>query len=75
MSENFYVRGDGTRCFYFSEPQLAQLCAQHGFVCLAMKMHERDVDNHKRQITMHRRWVQVRKQEGRGGAWCRCAGL
>ncbi|KAG1679635.1 hypothetical protein FOA52_006152 [Chlamydomonas sp. UWO 241] len=58
LAEDFYVRGDGTRCYYFSEDFLSALFGRHGLACDGMKMHEKDVDNHKRQITMHRRWLQ-----------------
>jgi len=59
LAENFYVRGDGTRCFYFEEEELAELFASLGFSCSSIKVHERDVMNHKRAITMRRRWVQA----------------
>ena len=59
LAENFYVRGDGTRCFYFEESELLKLFSDHGFACDNMKVHERNVENHKRAITMRRRWVQA----------------
>eukprot|EP00955_Chlamydomonas_euryale_P065357 359211-Chlamydomonas_euryale.AAC.11 len=59
LGENFYVRGDGTRCYYFDGAELPALFAPHGLLLSESKLHARDVDNHKRQITMHRRWVQA----------------
>ena len=64
LSDNFYLRGDGTRCFYFEERELVALFQGHGFSCCNLLMHERDVENRKNAITMHRRWVQVRSSGG-----------
>ena len=59
ISENFYTRGDQTRVFYFDEPKLSALFSSLGFSCSGrLFVHERDIDNHKESLTMHRRWIQ-----------------
>ncbi|XP_073305690.1 uncharacterized protein [Primulina huaijiensis] len=59
ISENFYVRGDGTRAFYFSVEFLENLFKESGF---NMKEHVlccKQVENRSRKIVMNRRWVQA----------------
>ncbi|XP_073130985.1 uncharacterized protein [Henckelia pumila] len=59
ISENFYVRGDGTRAFYFSVEFLENLFKGIGF---NMKEHVlccKQVENRSREIVMNRRWVQA----------------
>lgn len=59
ISENFYVRGDGTRAFYFSDGFLENLFKGNGF---SMKEHVlccKQVENRSKEIVMNRRWVQA----------------
>lgn len=58
ISESFYVRGDGTRVFYFSEIGLSDLFRREGFSCESIKIHEKRVENRGREIVMERRWIQ-----------------
>ncbi|CAN6456163.1 unnamed protein product [Victoria cruziana] len=58
ISENFYVRGDGTRAFYFSEDFLLDLFKQNGFTCKEVTIHCKQVENRSRRIVMNRRWIQ-----------------
>ncbi|KNA15218.1 hypothetical protein SOVF_100160 [Spinacia oleracea] len=58
ISENFYVRGDGTRAFYFSEECLRQLFEENGFVTEEIGIHCKQVENRSRELVMNRRWVQ-----------------
>ena len=58
ISENFYVRKDGTRAYYFSETVLQQLFREAGFDVEEIKMHKRVVRNRKEHADMHRRWAQ-----------------
>jgi len=58
LGENFYVRGDGTRCYYFQEGELQGLFGGHGLEQLGVSVHNKDVENRKRGIVMHRKWVQ-----------------
>lgn len=60
ISDNFYVRGDGTRAYFFSETELEGLFAEAGFEKVDLEMHKRVVKNRKEGTYMHRRWVQGR---------------
>ncbi|CAI5485483.1 unnamed protein product [Closterium sp. Naga37s-1] len=59
IADNFYVRGDGTRAYYFTEEALEALFAGAGMQCVNMGVCERTVTNRARQIDMHRRWIQA----------------
>ena len=39
ISDNFYVRKDGTRAYYFSEQVLRQIFQEAGFEAEEVKMH------------------------------------
>eukprot|EP00250_Pteridium_aquilinum_P035714 c9855_g1_i1 orf=108-1802(+) len=58
ISQNFYVRGDGTRAYYFTEPGLIDLFKAEGYSCVTVKIYEKTVENRAREITMDRRWIQ-----------------
>ncbi|KAH9327191.1 hypothetical protein KI387_007369, partial [Taxus chinensis] len=62
ISENFYVRGDGTRVFYFSEEALTSLFINDGFVSEKIEVHCKRIENRSRELVMDRRWIQ--------GAFC-----
>ncbi|XP_047325112.1 uncharacterized protein LOC124928904 [Impatiens glandulifera] len=59
LSENFYVRGDGTRAFYFSEEFLANLFEENGFDMKESNICCKQVENRSREIVMNRRWIQA----------------
>lgn len=59
LSERFYARGDGTRCYYFEPAELVGMFAAQGFVCESLVTHERDIENRKTEVHMHRRWLQA----------------
>lgn len=59
ISDNFYVRGDGTRAFYFSDEFLENLFEGNG---LSMEEHVlccKQVENRSKELVMNRRWVQA----------------
>lgn len=58
ISENFFVRGDGTRAFYFSEEFLKSLFQENGFITEECGVCCKQVENRSREIVMNRRWVQ-----------------
>jgi methyltransferase-like protein 6 len=60
ISENFYVRGDGTSAYYFKQDELISLFKESGFDVLSCELHRRAVVNRKEGTTMHRRWIQAR---------------
>ncbi|XP_071742050.1 uncharacterized protein [Rutidosis leptorrhynchoides] len=59
ISENFFVRGDGTRAFYFSEEFLKNLFQENGFITKECGVCCKQVENRSREIVMNRRWVQA----------------
>lgn len=59
ISENFFVRGDGTRAFYFSEEFLKCLFQENGFSTEECGLCCKQVENRSREIVMNRRWVQA----------------
>ncbi|KAA8546213.1 hypothetical protein F0562_003048 [Nyssa sinensis] len=59
ISENFFVRGDGTRAFYFSDEFLTSLFKENGFDTEEHALCCKQVENRSREIVMNRRWVQA----------------
>ncbi|CAK7352894.1 unnamed protein product [Dovyalis caffra] len=59
ISENFYVRGDGTRAFYFSNEFLTSLFKDYGFDVEELGLCCKQVENRSREIVMNRRWIQA----------------
>lgn len=58
IEENFYVRSDGTRAYYFSEEELTSLMVRHGFEVKACKVVEKTIENRKQRVEMKRLWIQ-----------------
>ncbi|XP_062087736.1 tRNA N(3)-methylcytidine methyltransferase trm141-like [Humulus lupulus] len=59
IGEDFYVRGDGTCSFYFSEDFLSSLFLRAGFHTVDMNTYCREVYNRSRNVTMNRRWIRA----------------
>lgn len=62
LKDNFYLKCDGTRCFYFSEDYLKDLFSQLeplGVKVARLETHNRVVKNVKRDIEMKRVWIQA----------------
>ncbi len=59
LQDNFYVRGDGTRAYYFSEAGLQKLFTEAGYSCEKMQVHERTIENRRKGLLMDRRWIQA----------------
>ncbi|MED6133889.1 hypothetical protein PIB30_032461 [Stylosanthes scabra] len=59
ISDNFYVRGDGTRAYYFSNEFLTNLFKENGFVVDKLHVYCKQVENRSRELIMNRRWVQA----------------
>ncbi len=60
IEENFYVRSDGTRSYYFDEEQLQSLMKRHGLEMVECRVVERTVENVKLKLQMERRWLQAK---------------
>ncbi|XP_027330710.1 uncharacterized protein LOC113846524 isoform X2 [Abrus precatorius] len=59
ISDNFYVRGDGTRAYYFSNEFLTNLFKENGFDVHKLDVYCKQVENRSRELVMNRRWVQA----------------
>ena len=59
LQDSFYVRGDGTRAFYFSQEGLRKLLSEAGYSCEKMHVHERTIENRRKGLLMDRRWIQA----------------
>ncbi|KAF3447314.1 hypothetical protein FNV43_RR12499 [Rhamnella rubrinervis] len=59
ISENFYVRGDGTRAFYFSNEFLTSVFKENGFDVEEIGLCCKQVENRSRELVMNRRWIQA----------------
>jgi len=60
LSENFYVRQDGTRAYYFSEDKLNDLFAQTGFEKISCRYVQKLTENRKELISVQRIFIQGR---------------
>eukprot|EP00743_Colponemidia_sp_Colp-15_P005175 GILK01005569.1.p1 GENE.GILK01005569.1~~GILK01005569.1.p1 ORF type:complete len:316 (+),score=56.90 GILK01005569.1:43-948(+) len=58
LKDNFYVRADGTRAYYFSMENLSELFTRAGFEVIENKYHRRQITNRKLEQVMHRVWIQ-----------------
>lgn len=67
MEDNFYVRGDGTRVYFFEKDELETIWGG-GFETLNLDVDRRLIVNRQRRIKMYRCWIQgrFRKREGPG---------
>ncbi|KAK3108465.1 hypothetical protein FSP39_008414 [Pinctada imbricata] len=60
LSENFYVRGDGTRVYYFTREDLKSMFEQVGLEEVQNIIDSRLQVNRGRQLKMYRMWVQCK---------------
>eukprot|EP00937_MAST-01D_sp_MAST-1D-sp2_P000466 g466.t1 len=60
LQRGCYVRGDGTLSYFFEHAELHALFERHGFETVECVTRFREITNHKRQLNMHRVWVQAK---------------
>lgn len=63
LGPNFYVKHDGTRCYYFELEEVVALFEKVGFVKRSANYEKRIVENRKEKKEMRRIWVQATFQK------------
>lgn len=58
LDENFYIRGDGTRVYFFTEEELEEIFCQE-FEKVKIATDRRLIVNRQRKLKMYRVWMQA----------------
>lgn len=60
LADNFYVRGDGTRAYFFTEEEVHNFLEGAGLSKQALKVERRLLTNRAKKQKMYRIWVQAK---------------
>ena len=60
LKDNFYVKSDGTRVYYYTKEEIRELFTNAGFEEIENDYHFRLIENKKKELKMNRVWLQAR---------------
>eukprot|EP01147_Barroeca_monosierra_P004370 gene4370-6657_t len=60
LDENFYIRGDGTRVYFYSQEDIRELMSEENLVEEQNKFDRRLIVNRAKRVTMQRVWLQCK---------------
>uniref|UniRef100_A0ABM5ES88 tRNA N(3)-cytidine methyltransferase n=1 Tax=Pogona vitticeps TaxID=103695 RepID=A0ABM5ES88_9SAUR len=63
LSENFYMRRDGTRVYFFTKDEVHNLFSSAGLIEVQNEMVRRLQVNRKKRVKIHRVWIQSKFQK------------